>query len=148
MHQNLNHPGKLISYYMRKMHQSPFIDDDMLGGGAAGEKKGCQEEGETEPCTNHPHDRPFNVDLASTRVLDELMSTDDERQELIDESSRDSFSTDDTSFSNLGSVGSGENMAADYAKQFRAHYIKLARSIDKDWYEDRTIFYLVSITST
>lgn len=40
--------------------------------------------------------------------------------------------------------GGGDLIAADYAKQFRAHYIKLASSIDKDWYEDRTIFYLVS----
>lgn len=131
IHQNLNHPGKLISYYMTKMNKSPFVDDDMLE---------CPE-GETEPCTNHPHDRPFGVDLTASR-LDELMSTNDD-QEIVDESSHDSFSTDDTSFSNLGSL-SGDNVAADYAKQFRAHYIKLARSIDKDWYEDRTIFYLVS----
>lgn len=132
IHQNLNHPGKLISYYMKKMNKSPFIDEDIHE---------CPE-GDTEPCTNHPHDRPFGIDLSAASRLDELMCTNDE-QEFLDESSHDSFSTDDTSFSNLGSV-SGDNMAADYAKQFRAHYIKLARSIDKDWYEDRTIFYLVS----
>jgi len=90
-----------------------------------------------EPCTSHPHDRPY-AELATLdhRRLEELMNSD----EIGSESSRDSFGDEGL----LSPPSSGDtSMAADYAKQFRAHYIKLARSIDKDWYEDKTIFYLL-----
>lgn len=82
-----------------------------------------------EPCTNHRHD--FD------QIDSHLHCRFEEMINMSPESSRDSDHDDNqTSIEN--------KLAADYAKLFRTHYIRLARSIDKDWYEDKTIFYLVN----
>ncbi|KAI2797482.1 Nuclear receptor [Blomia tropicalis] len=81
-----------------------------------------------EPCTNHRHD--FD------QIDSHLHCRFEEMINMSPESSRDSDHDDNqTSIEN--------KLAADYAKLFRTHYIRLARSIDKDWYEDKTIFYLL-----
>ena len=112
-----------------------------------------------EPCNCHPHidssfddvgTHPLNSQshittiLSSSQKNDNLQEQDNIRSES---SSRDSIGCSNDGnggiYNNDNNNNNGDNEAANYAKLFRTYYIKLARSIDKDWYEDKTIFYLV-----